>query len=129
MIGGYIDAKVVEQVEHQGTYDGNAVLEIGVQVGIAADRGDAVDRQWHLDALVVFRIGGVAGYATSVGIGELEVDAAGNVAVRCRAANVESAQLVFAASIEAVVGRGHIAAESLHVAKLCPNAQHIVAVV
>ena len=84
--------------------DRNAVLEVGGQVGVAADGGDAVDRQRHLDALVVLRIGRIARNAAAVRIGELEVDAAGHVAVGRGTANVEAAQFVLAAGVEAVLG-------------------------
>ncbi len=82
-----------------------------VRLGVAADGGHAVDRQRHLDALVQLRIGRIARNASAVRIGQLHVDAGGNVAVRRGAADIEAAQLALAAGVEAVVGRGHIAAK------------------
>ena len=129
VVEGRVDAKVVEEREHHRAGDGDAVLGIGGQAGIAADRGHAVDRQRHLDALVVLRIGGIARNATAVGIGQLEVDAVGHIAVRRSPANIEAAQLVLAAGVEAVVGRSHIAAEALHIAQLRAQAQYVASVV
>ena len=96
--------------------------DVGGQVGIAADGGDAVNRQRHLDALVVLRIGRVARNATAIGIGELEVDARGHIAVGRGAAHVKAAQLLLAAGVEAVVGRSHVAAKTLDVAQLRAHA-------
>ncbi len=57
LVERHVDAKVVEEREGHRTGDGNAVLGIGGQVGVAADRGHAIDRQRHLNALVQLRIG------------------------------------------------------------------------
>jgi hypothetical protein len=60
-----------------GPGDGNAVLGVGGEAGVAADGGDAVDRQRNLQALVQLRIGGIARHAGAVRIGELDGDAIG----------------------------------------------------
>ena len=125
MIGGCVDAEVVEEREGERADDGNPVLGIGGKVGIAADGSHAVDGQRNLDALVVLGIGGIAGDATAVRIGELEVDAGGHVAVGCGAADIEAADFVFAAGVEAIVGRSDIAAEALHIAQLRAQAEYV----
>ena len=75
-----------------------------VRLRIAADGGDAVDGQRNLDALVQLRIGRVARNAGAVRVGQLHVDAVGNIAVGRGAADVEAAQVAFAAGVKAVLG-------------------------
>src|SRR5208282_6501335 len=93
--------------------------------GIAADGGDAVDRQRHLDALVVLWIRWVAGNTTAVGIGELEVDPTRHITVGRGAADVKAAQLLLATGKEAIVGRSHLAAKALDISQLRAQGQHV----
>ena len=71
VVGGNVYAEIGEERERCGTDDWNAVLGIGDQVGIAADRGYAIDRNRHLDALVQLRVVGIARNAGAVRVGQL----------------------------------------------------------
>ena len=71
---------------------------------------------------------GSRGTQRAVRVGQLDVDAIGNVAVGRGAADVEAAQLALTAGEEAVVGRSHIAAEALHIAQLRAQAKDVAAV-
>ena len=79
-----------------------------------------------MDALIVLGVGRVAGDATAVRIGELEVDPRGHITVGRRAAHVKAAQLLLAAGVETVVRRSHIAAKSTDVPQLRAQRQHVV---
>ena len=59
----HVDAEVVEEGPGDRAGDGNAVLGVGGQVGVAADGGDAVHGDGHLDALVQLRVVGIARHA------------------------------------------------------------------
>ena len=72
LVEGRVDAEVVEERDHDRAGDGNAVFGVGGQAGIAADGGDAVDRQRNLDALAQLRVVGIARDAGAVGIGQLD---------------------------------------------------------
>ena len=128
MVRHHIHSEVVEDREHQRTDDRDAVFEVRRKAGVATDGRHAINRQRHLDALVVLRIGGIARNATAIRIGELEVDSAWNVAVRRSRANVKAAQFVLAAGVEAVLRWSHSAAKALHVTELRADAQHVVPV-
>ena len=125
MVDRRVDAEVVEEREGEGSDDGNAVFRIACEAGVAADGGDAVNRQRHLNALVVLRVGRVARNALAVRIGELEVNARGHVAVGRSAAHVKATHIHLAAAVEAVVGRRHVAGDALDVIQLRANRQHI----
>jgi hypothetical protein len=128
LVEGGVDAEVVEEVDHDGPGDGNAVFEVRGEVGVTADGGHAVDGQGNLEALVQLRIGGVARNAGAVRVGELHIDAVGDVTVGCCATYIEAAQVALTTGVETVVGRGDVTAEALHVAKLGTDAEDIATV-
>ena len=125
LVKSCVDAKVVEEREGDRAGDGNAVLGIGGQGGIAADGGYAIDRNRNLVAQAQFRLAGHLRNATAVRVGVLNVGAGGYIAVRRGAADIESAQVALAAGVEAVVGRSHCAAVSLHIAQLRAQAEYV----
>jgi len=117
-------AEIVEEGEGDRTGDGDPVLHVAGELGVTAGRDDSVDRDRHQNVAVAW-IGGIARDALAVRIGELEVDARGHIAVGRGATHIEAAHFHFAAGVEAVVGRSHVAAESLHITKLRAYGQRV----
>ncbi len=129
VVGGCIDPESSKNEKVTGPRDGNAVLGVGGQVGIATDGGDAVDRNRHQDALVQLRIGRVAWNAAPVRVGELDGYTVRYIAVRRRTADIEAAQLAFTAgSRSGCWGGATSPAEALHIAQLGAQAEHIAPV-
>ena len=105
-------AEVGEDGEADLADDRDAVLEVGGEVGVAADGGEAVDGQRNLHVGAERGIARVARNERAVGVGEVEHHARGDEGVgRCRA-DVEAADVVLTAAVDASEGRSDFATEA-----------------
>jgi len=122
---GHIHGEVVEDVKADGApVDGDHVLEVGGEAGVAADGGNAVDGQRDLNGSEA-GVGGIARNDGAVGIGESKHHAGGDESVGGDGADVEAANIGFATGGGTVKGRSHIAAETGDVDGLQAHAKRV----
>src|SRR6185312_6533704 len=105
-------AEVCEEVEADLGDDRDAVLDVGGEVGVAADGGEAVDGQRDRHVGVERGIAWVARDERAVGVREVELNASGNEGVGRRGADVEAADVVLTTAVDAGEGRSDLATEA-----------------
>ena len=105
-------AEVGEEGEGDLADDRDAVLEVGGEVGVAADGGETIDGQRNLHVGPSVGLLGSRGTSDAVGVGEVELDRVGDEGVGRGGADVEAADVVLAAAVDAGEGRSDLAAEA-----------------
>ncbi len=120
-----VHPEVGEEREGNLVHNRYAVLDVGYETRVAADRGQPIDGQRDLH-VPQRRIGRVPRNVGSVRIGQVKHHPRGNQRVgRCRA-NVEATNVIFAAAVDAVERRRHLATEPAHRTELETVAENVV---
>src|SRR6185437_13622550 len=105
-------AEVGEDVETHLGDDRDPVLDVGGEVGVAADGSETVDRQRNLHVAADRGIAGVTRNERTVGIREVEICAGGDEGIGRCGADVEAADVILTAAVDASEGRSDFATES-----------------
>src|SRR6185312_4115231 len=117
--------EVGEEGEGDLADDGDTVLGVGGHAGVAADRDHAVDGQRNLD-VAERGVRRVAGNGVAVRVGEVEHQPRGDEGVGTGGTDVEAADVLVAAAVDAVSGRSDFAAEAGDVRELHTVAEDVV---
>src|ERR1700758_1456031 len=119
-------AEVVKEFEGDRPPERDAVLDIAGERGIATDGDDAEGRDGDGD-VAQRGVSGIAGNERAIRVGEDELRALRNEAIGSGRADIKAAEFLLAALIEALEGRGHLAADALNVLSLETEGEDIAA--
>src|SRR6185437_15390753 len=106
--------------------DGDTIGQVRRQAGISADRYHAVDRQRDLDR-TGRRVRGIDGDRVAIRVGQVEHHPGRYKGVRPGRTDIEAAEVLVAAAVQAVGRRSDFAAEARDVCELNTITKHIVA--
>ena len=112
-----VKAEVIKDGKGDRAGDGDAVLGVAGELGIAADRCDSIDRDGDLD-IPVAGIGGIARDGRAVGVGQSEQHPGRNITVGRGRTNVEATEFLFAALVEAIERGSYRAGNALDIGQL-----------